>query len=133
MVSVLHQFFFEVPILYYMYCKINLFFWKERKLKPTTSDEAKEIEFVICYLLSTFTLWAVTSKLNSMELGKVSRKLQNISIEFETFKTKDDEPKISNVIFDWGNTEIAKNISQIWYLFQKNYYTLMRRIYCNFT
>ena len=48
-----------------------------------------------------------------MELGKVSRQLQNISIEFETFKTKDDEPKISNVIFDWENTEIARNISQI--------------------
>lgn len=57
----------------------------------------------------------ISVKLNSfsMELGKVSRKLQNISIEFETFKTKDDEPKISNVIFDWENTEIAKNISQI--------------------
>ena len=57
----------------------------------------------------------ISVKLNSfsMELGKVSRNLQNISIEFETFKTKDDEPKISNVIFDWENTEIAKNISQI--------------------
>ena len=57
----------------------------------------------------------ISVKLNSfsMELGKVSRKLQNISIEFETFKTKDDEPKISNVIFDWENTEIARNISQI--------------------
>ena len=73
------------------------------------------VTLLILLLVFGIGFIVISVKLNSfsMELGKVSRKLQNISIEFETFKTKDDEPKISNVIFDWENTEIAKNISQI--------------------
>ena len=78
-------------------------------------SRGKILLVIALMLIFGIGLIVISVKLNSfsMELGKVSRKLQNISIEFETFKTKDDEPKISNVIFDWENTEIAKNISQI--------------------
>ena len=67
--------------------------------------------FVLMLILSIAFI-VISVKLNSfsMELAKISTKLHNISIEFENYKTKEG-PKISNVIFDWEKTELAKNIS----------------------